>query len=174
MKSNQFFPVLAGFCFFLTACQSDIQGQSMAETPNIPIMTETVSPLSVSTSVQAQVGVPLNNLKEMTSMPSSMLPVEVFVKSSEATAKVQVGQTVLIVAPGFSPGWDVKYDETFLDALSPSDLSQLDDEKGWLFRATMVGTTGLFFVGQSPACEGHHPCLSMPTYEFSITLKILP
>jgi hypothetical protein len=173
MKNNLMFGILTIVWCLLTGCQDEVNVSLARDATTTPFLVETDSPLLVVTSVHTSSGQPLPE-ENLTLTPAITALADIFILSSQGTADIRVGQTVFIVAPAFSPGWDVKFDKAFLEALSPSDLSQLGDEKGWLFRVTAVGSTTLQFSGVLPTCEPRHPCLAMPTHEFSITLKILP
>jgi hypothetical protein len=172
MKNKLMFCILTLVCCLLTGCQDEVNLGLVSEATT-PFLVETDSPLLVVTSVHASSGQPLSE-QNLTLTPAITALADIFVSSSQGAADIRIGQSVFIVVPAFSPGWDVKFDKAFLEALSPSDLSQLGDEKGWLFRTTAVGSTTLQFSGVLPTCEPRHPCLAMPSHDFSITLKILP
>jgi hypothetical protein len=169
MKTERLFFIVIAL-FFLTACQGRMQGA----TPEIQVPLEAGTPLAVVTSVPADVGTPLIDLQEATPTPPLVPSADLVINAAQGSVDMRVGQSVFIVAPGSSPGWDVTYDKVFLDALLPLNPGLLGDEKGWLFRAVAAGETTISFVSQLPACEPGHPCMSMPTYEFSVVFKILP
>lgn len=173
MKNKIMSYILSIVCCLLIGCQDEVNVSLTRDATTTPFLVETDSPLLVVTSVHASSRQPLPE-ENLTLTPAITALADMFILSSQGTADIRVGQTVFIVAPAFSPGWDVKFDKAFLEALSPSDLSQLGDEKGWLFRVTAVGSTTLQFSGVLPTCEPRHPCLAMPSHDFSITLKILP